>query len=535
MPYGPLRMSFAVVVGRGRRWAKGLTVWFASLPTVRLLVEDKPLAIGFVLLWLSAMAPMLVTPILPLVDMGVNIGAASLMNDTAFGKGVVAQHYFVNLRIVPYWTVYAFLNLIESVAGPFVAAKVTVGLALGLLPLGVMRAMRAFGRSPRLGLWAFMLCWDTNLYWGWITFQIGMALALWAIARVFEIRTWRDALKMLPLTLTIALTHVHAVALALVVGGLLVFIKRPIKKAFWHHVVGLSGCVLLLAPWLWGTFFPPATRSKPGPLTFGTHPMAQKLGSLFRYTIDLIPTPDGNAGIMTYAFLLLLLGPALFLLLRPRLIPQSRRAAPGLFLLGAAGLYLIMPFELNGPIAHWWTYPRFGTYALIGLLLLPRPRLDGLRGLTVVPGIVLAFFVHRAIQQQFRAYGDYVRPYLEIIAALPRNQLLYPLDLDDYRFKGTYDPVLGQIHGYAAAVKSCFDPHFFDQVNVPLRYRASNMPPVPNWFDQASFTMEREGRAYDYIVVHPIERDIIARRPSQRAQVELVKEAGPWRLYKVKH
>lgn len=508
-----------------------MLAWLGSVATVRMFAEDRALLVAFIALWLSAMVPMLVTPILPLVDMGVNIGAAGLLDDTAFGKGVVAQHYFVNRRIIPYWTVYALMSLVETLGGPFLAVKVTVGLSLGLLPLGVMRLMRAFGRSPRLGLWAFLLCWDTNLYWGWITFQIGMALALWALAMVFEARTWRDALLVLPVTVTIALTHVHAVALTLLVGGLFAFIKRPFKKAFLHHTVALSGSVLLLAPWLWTKFSPPSNLPRPGPLSFVNHTTAVKLGSWFRYTIDLIPT-DG-VGIMTWAFILLLFGPALLMLLRPRQIPQASRAAGALFFFGAAGLYLLMPFEIGGPVYHWWTYPRFGTYALIGLLLMPRPRLDGWRALAVLPGILCAFLAHRAIQKQFKDYGAYVRPYLQIIDALPYNKLLYPLDLDDYRFKGTYDPVLGQLHGYAAAAKSCFDPHLFDEANNPLRYRASNMPPVPNWFNQASFTMEREGRHYDYIIVHPVERDFIPRRSKWRNQVQLVKEAGPWRLYKV--
>jgi hypothetical protein len=507
--------------------------WFGSLATVRIFREDKLLLAGFLALWLSALWPMFVTPILPLVDMGVNIGAASLMNDVAFTKGVVHDHYFINPRIVPYWTVYTFMSLVEGAAGPFVAVKVTVGLALVLLPLGVMRLMRAFGRSPRLGLWAFVLAWDTNLYWGWITFQIGMALALWAIALVFETRSLRDALKVLPLTIIIALTHIHAIALTLVIGGLLSFIKRPFKKAFLNHAVALAGCALLIMPWLWGKLRPPLGQPKAGPLGFVTHPINVKLGNLFRYTVDLIP--GEGAGITTYAFALLLLGPALFLLLAPRSIPQARRAASALFLLGAAGLYLLVPFEISGPIAHWWTYPRFGTYVLIGLLLLPRPRLDAWRGLAVLPGVFCAFFMHRAIQQQFKDYGAYVAPYMQIIAALPRNQLLFPMDLDDARFRGTHDAALGQLHGYAAAAKSCFDPHLFDEPNNPLRYRASNMPPIVDWYNPGSFSMEREGQAYDYVIVHPADRDPIARKSKWRAQVELVKEAGPWRLYKVKH
>jgi hypothetical protein len=507
--------------------------WLASLPAVRMLAEDKPLLAAFIALWVSAMMPMFVTPIMPLIDMGSNIGAAGLMNDVVLTKGVVAQHYFLNPRIVPYWTVYAFMSFVELLAGPFISVKVTVGLALGLWPFAVMRLMRAFGRSPRLGLWAFMLCWDTNLYWGWITFQIGMALALWTLALVFEVRTPREALKVLPWSVAIALTHVHAVALLLVVGGLLVFIKRPILSALINHAIGLGGALILLLPWLWERFFPRAMEGTAQPLNVATHPVGQKLGSLFRYTIDLIPGENGDR--MAWAFLLLLLGPACFMLLRARVIPQSSRAAPALFLLGALGLYFAVPFEMSGAVNHWWTYPRFGTYALVGLLLLPRPRLDGLWGLAVLPGVLCAFLAHRAIQRQFGEYGNYVRPYLEIIDALPHNQLVYPLDLDDYGFKGTYEAVLGQLHGYAAAAKSGFDPHLFDDPSNPLRFRSKNRPPMPYWGNQAGFTMEREGHGYDYIILHPKNRDILASNARWRSQVELVKEAGPWRLYKVKH
>jgi hypothetical protein len=514
-------------------WWRRFGGWLATLSAVRMFAEDKPLLVGFVVLWVSAMVPMFVTPIMPLIDMGSNIGAAGLMNDVLLTKGVVAQHYFLNPRIVPYWTVYSFMSLVELLAGPFVSVKVTVGLALGLLPFGVMRLMRAFHRSPRLGLCAFMLCWDINLYWGWITFQIGMAMALWTLAMVFEVRTRRDALKVLPWSVAIALTHVHAVALLLVVGGLFVFIKRPILGALINHAIALGGSFVLLLPWLWDRFFPGSSHGTPQGLQFVTHPVSQKLGSLFHYTIDLIPGESGD--ILSWAFMLLLLGPALFMLRRARLIPQSNRAAAALFLLGAAGLYFAVPFEMSGAVSHWWTYPRFGTYALIGLMLLPRPRLDGLWGLAVLPGVLCAFLVHRAVQRQFRDYGEYVRPYLEIIDALPRNQLIYPLDLDDFRFKGTHEAVLGQLHGYAAAAKSGFDPHLFDDPSNPLRFRSKDRPPIPYWYNQAGFTMEREGQGYDYIILHPKSRDIIAGHARWRSQVELVKESGPWRLYKVKH
>ena len=516
-----------------KRGVEALRAWIVESRTVQMFRNDRLLLAGFVVLSVSAWVPMFVTPILPLVDLGVNVGASGLIPQVLFGKGVVAEHYFVNFQLIPYWTVYLFMAFVSAVAGPFVSAKVTVGLALALLPLSVMRLMRAFGRDPRLGLWAFVLSWDRNLYWGWITFQLGMALCLWTLAKIFEARSLRAALRCLPLTLAIAITHVHAVVLTLVAGGLLTFVKRPLKKSFPIHALALSGCVLLIAPWLWSKFGS-GPQGGHGSLSMVMHPMETRLGNLYSYTLDVITDAHGGdpPSILRIAFIVLLLGPALFLLVAPRPVSPAQRAAPAAFLFATAGLYLLVPFELSGPIVHWWTYPRFGTYVLFALLLLPRPRLDGLRALWLAPGLLSAFLLHRAVQTQFRAYSEFVSPYMQIVAALPPNQLMLPLDLEGYRFKQTHDGVIGQIHGYTAVAKSCFDPHLFDELNNPLRFVRSNMPPVVNWGDQASFDFNRVGKPYDYIIVYPTDMDPFTRR--WKDQVELVKDAAPWRLYRVK-
>ncbi len=112
---------------------------------------DKWLLVAFLALSVSALAPMFVTLILPLVDMGVNIGAAGLLKDAGFGHGVVAQHYFLNPQIVPYWTVWLFMGALSSLFGPFVAVKATVGLAVMLLPLSSMRLHARVWSGPALG------------------------------------------------------------------------------------------------------------------------------------------------------------------------------------------------------------------------------------------------------------------------------------------------------------------------------------------------------------------------------------------------
>jgi hypothetical protein len=227
-----------------------LVPWLKNCPTVRLLREDRQLLVATLLLAAFALSPLLATPILPLVDMGSNVGAASLLNDAAFRDGVIAEHYKINFRLVPYWTVYLLIALLEMVGGALFAAKAIVGGAVILLPLAGMRLLAALGRSPRAGLWLFLLSWDTNLYWGWITFQYGMLMALFALAWIVELESPRGALKVLPLTISIGLTHVHAIAFVLTAGGLLALSKRPLVRGVAMTAVALLGCAVPVLPWL---------------------------------------------------------------------------------------------------------------------------------------------------------------------------------------------------------------------------------------------------------------------------------------------
>jgi hypothetical protein len=505
--------------------------WLRSCRTVRLFKEDRLLLAGTLLLGCFALSPLLATPILPLVDMGSNVGAASLLNDAAFGDGTIAEHYRVNFRLVPYWTVYVLMACLEALGGALFAAKLIVGGAVLLLPIAGMRLLSAFGRSPRLGLWLFLLSWDTNLYWGWITFQYGMVLALLALAWIAELETLRDALKALPLTVLIALTHVHAIALVLTAGGLLALMKRPLATGVARTAVALLGCALPVLPWLWSRFAAP--RGAGGSLAFDWHGLGHKVLHLFHYSLDNLPGEPGLSLAMG-AFLVLTLGALALMALASRDTTRAQAYAPLLILAGAAGLYLALPFALWGNVSHWWTYPRFATYVLVAWLLVPRPDLSGRRALALLPGVVLAPALHVAVYRQFAEYGRYVEPYLEIIARLPHGSRFDPVDLDDYRMGGFRQPVLGQLHGYAAAVSSSYDPHLWDEANNPLRFRRNRMLPTQDWGRQTSFDLEAHGSHYDYLIVHPLDQDVIATNRRWRKKVELVHEAGQWRLYRVK-
>jgi hypothetical protein len=494
--------------------------------------EDRVLLAGTLILAASALWPLWTTPILPLVDMGSNIGAAGLLDDAAFGKGVAAEYYEINLRIVPYWTVYLLIAVLAQLAGALLAAKIAVGMVVVLLPVAVMRLLLALGRSPRLGLWAFMLTWDNNLYWGWITFQYGMALALFIFAKLVEMRDVRDAAKIIPFAVIVALTHVHAVALLLTAGGLLSFGQRPFARSLLRHSVALCGCTLPLLPWIWSKLGGAVTTRSTTAFSFDVHPLRHKVQHLFTYSLDNLPELGALA--TAAAFVLLSMGCLLFFALEQRNVARHQLWAPVALLFASALLYFGLPFAIAGPVSHWYTYPRYATYLLVAALCLPRPALRRGASLAVAPGVAVAMFIHYGIAAQFRDYGDYVRPYLEIIASIPKGSRILPIDLDDYRFRGTREAVLGQLHGYAAAVTSSFDPHLFDEANNPLRFRPGKKLPHPNWWRQREFTMEAHGQYYDYVIIHPATLDPFGRRKQWRDTVTLIKDAEPWRLYRVK-
>src|SRR5690606_38362623 len=174
-------------------------------------------------------------------------------------------------------------------------------------------------------------------------------------------------------------------------------------------------------------------------------------------------------------------------------------------------------------------------YILIALLLIPRDDFSARRTtLLLIPGVVLALLINKTIFVQFKGYGQYTAPYVKIIESLPHGSRFFPLDLDDFRYKGTKMPALGQLHGYAAAATSSYDGHLFDHPSNPLLFRRKRILPHPHWQRPFTFNMKEHGKYHDYIIVHPIDRDPIARKQAYRDQVEEVVTSGAWRLYRVK-
>ena len=79
-------MSVPSGVGRVRQRLR-------SFATLRMFAEDRVLLFATLLMSSSALLPLAMTPILPLVDLGSNVGAAALLDDAAFRHGAIAKYY----------------------------------------------------------------------------------------------------------------------------------------------------------------------------------------------------------------------------------------------------------------------------------------------------------------------------------------------------------------------------------------------------------------------------------------------------------
>lgn len=495
---------------------------------LRLFARDKLLLGLFVLLAAGAWAPLFCTPLVPFVDLANNAAAACLLFDAQFGGGAASHYYEMNLAPVPYWTAYLLMALFDLVGGCLFAAKALVALLVVLLPLATMRLLMALGRDPRLGLMAFALVWDYSLYFGWVTFLLGMALTLVAIAWIVEARTFRHAARVVPLAALIALTHVQALGVLFGATALLTLLRRPFWKGVAVNATAVSGGLVALYPWFSKQVVDQAAGNSA--YSFDWDQPRQKIVALFGHSLDTIS--GDPAQIVTAAvFWLVVLGPLVLASLpqrEPSRPPRGRALA--LFAL-LFGLYALLPMNVHGPVWHTYTYPRFATFALLGLLLVPRPRLDGRWAWVLAPPVVAILLLDAVVAQQFTRFSYRARHFLTIIDAVRPGSRVLPLLYDDRDPAVRNTNVFNQFPAYLAAVKGGYHPYLFRHNSNPLLYRAANEPPFCRWNRPQDFSMHTHGRHYDYLLVQGTQRDPFVRSPS--AQIRLVVEAGRWRLYEV--
>ncbi len=484
-------------------------------------------------LLLAAWFPLLLTPFLPFSDLGINTASADLIWDTAAGRLPAATFYKVQWSPLPYWTTYGLCSVLGKLFGPLIAAKLFTAFILALVPLGTMRLLLAFGRDPRLGLWAFALSWEHNLYAGWLGMLLGIGLVSFVLAWMVEAETIGDGFRIAPYAALIGLTHVQATWLFAVGGGAITFTTGPVRRRVAIHAAAFAGTAAVVIPWLAGQIRPRGgALSEMPPFSFEWHAPAYKLSQFFAYTLDNFSRRDGERA-AAITFVVLVVGPLLLGLLPARGVRDRR--SPAVLVAVAGGLYALLPWAISGPISHWYTYPRYSTVILLWLLLIPTARLRGWATWALAPGILAALVMDVKAAEQFASFGARTRPFLEVIAKVPPKASVMAIVLDD----DDPDPDLKlppyhQFYAYITAFGHGYSPHLWANSSIPLAYGEGANLPAPSW--GGAFSMDDHGKHYDYILVQGIHHaDPVATAVgSDGLRPRLIIEIDRWRLYAVR-
>ena len=498
---------------------------------------DPLLRYATLALAIAAWAPLFLTPFLPFADQGINTAVADLIWDTARGHAPAAHFHQIQWTPMPYWTTYAMQSVLGLMFGPLIAGKMVVAFILVLMPLAVMRLLISLGRDPRLGLWAFALGYEHNLYAGWLSLLQGFALATFLLAWLIEARTVREGFKVAPFALLVGLTHVQATWLFGLAGVALTFTRGSVRKRIPIHAAVFAGNAVVVLPWLWNQIHATTTVAAALPaFSFEWHRPAAKISQFFGYTLDDFAQREAER-VAAITFGIIVVGPMILgSLLPPRTVRSPGDRWSSVVLLGVpVALYVFLPFAIDGPIAHWHTYPRYGSVILLWLLLVPRPNLRGAAAWGLLPGVLAALVMDITVARQFASFGDRTRPFLDIVRSVPKEASVISVVLDD----NDTDPdfklwPFHQFYAYITAFNHGYSPYMWGTRAIPIVYRLQNALPSPGWY--APFSLDEHGRFYDYIFVQGFAHgDPVASATSRLGlRPQLVKQVDRWRLYRVR-
>lgn len=150
--------------------------------------------IAFAALSIVSMLPLWLVKYLPMFDLSqhaVQLAILKNIHNPAFGfEGLFSFHWFA-----PYLADLAAGQLFSLIVGPFVAVKLTVSLAVLLLPFSLAVLFRESGGDEWWALLGFPFAYNLNFYWGFLGFIFAVPFGILVMAYVFEYAEHPDLRK----------------------------------------------------------------------------------------------------------------------------------------------------------------------------------------------------------------------------------------------------------------------------------------------------------------------------------------------------
>ena len=491
--------------------------------------------VTFFLCFCSALVPIWWPRLLPLCDMPTHLMMIGIWHRLPEVSWHYQDFYVANPIPVPYWGYYLPVHLLSYLFDVEVANKIYLSIYAGALPLSVRVLARRLGASPWTAIATFPFVFNYSFGWGFLSFCAGIPVALCAIAallRVFEERVIRWRYVVLVHGLTLATYFMHILPWILVGGFGIILVLSQVRRRF-HIALATAGALALTLLLAVLNYYYVAqldwSSGQPAFAIAGRWGGWDGLPLLFTRRL-LIYWENGWADELT---LLALAGGWLgWLISTGRDWRRGLRWEAVALVALALIAYLALPSRLYRPIDWFNVSPRYAVFFAIFIWLLLQkmpPRW------VLVPIILASLLYPLVLARRFRDYDRRAASYLEVVAKIPRGSSVLTLLCG----ADNSDPAVGKefvpyalYFNYTQFLVGGFNP-YANRTGFPYRYLPGRALPAPPWNFPEYFSQEVQGRFYDYVLTRSEPKDhwiFVFTRPD----IQLVAQAGQWRLYATK-
>jgi len=376
-------------------------------------------------LFVVAMAPLMATPVLPLIDHYNHLVRFYVLAHLD-SNPLLQQHYRAQWSVTPDIGLDVLSIPLLRFVPPLAAAQVIIVGVLALLYSGVLYFNQALTgrRSVMVAVLLLPLLYSYILNWGFINFLLGLAIIFWAGGWWL---THRDRPRIgVPVAciLAIAIFLTHGVAFAMY-GILMVsleigiFLNSPtrrfpelVRALMWVAIQAIIP-VLLFLWWRWNVVPLSIPEFSGGPLPPPPHNGLYRLKTILR-------VEEGPAYWFDIATFFLQAGLACFLIWRGR-IEVMRKAWPligmGIFLVAA------VPSKMFGAYYISDRVPLFAALCLLAALSFTRG--DWTRWTRIAAGALVAIVFVRigAITVDWHGYSRDYREFQSVAAKIPPGSM----------------------------------------------------------------------------------------------------------------
>ena len=507
----------------------------------------------------SVAAPLLLAAYLPFVDYPQHLATVAAIHragDPAFG-----DFFVVDFGRSPYLLFYLASHLFAYLLDVESGTRLATVLGVAGLPLALAAYLRAHGRPAILGALAAGIALSTWVFWGFVSYVLGITVALAALAALAKaIRFPGLGAFALYGALALASFYAHpqmyawlaAASLVEVVAAVPAFGLRRALHSTWKALVAALPSAAAVAIWLARSDFAAAGEASPrnelARLVAGESarfaPVGETLARSLPYSFGVYRDGSGE-GIAA-----LFLGVALLLVLL-RVVESRQPAEPSRFgnlpstppttagpelvlaLTFAAYFFAPVAYKLVEPISHRFLPLALALLAVLGPTDLRRRRAAGwIAGAALLALAVQAARVHAA---HFERTDSEMGEIDDALARTKPGRRLLGL-IHDRGSAVVRLPAYLHAHAYYAARVGGYAAYSFVELpKSPVRYRAGfeppALPPRFEWTPEA-FDPAREGRFFDYLLVRTPRGEPAPPAPGgEAASFRIVFDGPRWKLY----